>query len=349
MIDHAGIETPLTERLYECNKNIVLYGMGNGAQKILDALGARGIKVSGVFASDGFVRGQAFAGFEVTTYGAACEKFGDMVVLVAFGSGRPDVISNIIRISGEQELYAPDVEVVGGRLFDSGLYKKMRPGLERVYDMLEDERSRVVLNGILAYKLSGKIDYLFNCQSDEEEAYRSILAPSRDEVYVDAGAYDGDSVRSFIDYAGGYKKIYAMEPDERNFRKLFNNMRNLENVELVNAAAHSSGGSVGFSKLAGRQSSVGGYSGEYVDSYRIDSLAPDATFIKMDVEGNERNAIEGGKNVIRNKRPKMLISAYHRHEDLLLPLMIKDMRKDYRVFMRHYPCIPAWDTNYYFI
>ena len=91
-------------KLKSTEKPIVLYGMGNGADRVLDELALRGINAAGVFASDGFVRGHSFRGFPVTNYAAAKERFGDMVVLVCFGSSLPDVMQRIREIDAEQEL-----------------------------------------------------------------------------------------------------------------------------------------------------------------------------------------------------------------------------------------------------
>ena len=92
-------------------KPIVLYGMGNGADKIIKALERVSVKPSGVFATDGFVRDKRFHGMSLTTYSALKERFGDMTVLLCFGSSRPEVLENINRIAAEQELLVPDVPV----------------------------------------------------------------------------------------------------------------------------------------------------------------------------------------------------------------------------------------------
>ena len=124
--------------LKEANKPIVLYGMGNGADKIISVLNRYGIKISGVFASDGFVRQKVFHGFNVTDYKTAKETFGDMIVLVCFGSSLPDVIANIKRIADEQELYAPDVPVYGDVLFNMEYAILNRERLENIYNRLAD-------------------------------------------------------------------------------------------------------------------------------------------------------------------------------------------------------------------
>ena len=62
-------------------KPIVLYGMGNGADKILDWCEVHNVKVQGVFASDEFVRGQQFRGFTVERYDAIKSKIGKRIYL----------------------------------------------------------------------------------------------------------------------------------------------------------------------------------------------------------------------------------------------------------------------------
>ena len=104
--------------LKEINRPILLYGMGNGADKILDEMERRGIAASGVFASDGFARHNLFRGFEVTSYSEAKERFGEMTVLVAFGTQRADVMELIEKVAAENETFVPDVPVIGGGIFD---------------------------------------------------------------------------------------------------------------------------------------------------------------------------------------------------------------------------------------
>jgi hypothetical protein len=70
----------------------------------------------------------------------------------------------------------------------------------------------------------------------------------------------------------------------------------------------------------------------------------------MDIEGEELSAIKGAENTIKAYKPKMLISCYHKSEDLLeIPKAVLSIRNDYKVYMRHFPSVPAWDTVFYFV
>ena len=78
--------TDLWQYLKKADKPVYLYGMGNGADKILDTLDALNVKASGVFVSDGFVRDKIFRGFKLKSYSQVCDQTDDFIVLVSFGT-----------------------------------------------------------------------------------------------------------------------------------------------------------------------------------------------------------------------------------------------------------------------
>lgn len=340
----------LWEYLKTADKPIVLYGMGNGADKIISVLESYGIKYSGVFATDGFVRDKYFHGMKLTSYGKLKEKYRNMIVLVCFGSARPEVIENIKRIAAEQELYAPDVPVYGGGLFTKEYAKNHRAELEYVYSRLADEKSRETFKNVIEYKITGKPEYLFVCEADTDEPYKSFLRLSGNERFFDLGAYNGDTVSDFVGRTGSYGSITAVEPDPKNFKKLTQFAEELQDIRLINACISDKSGEKSFSVHGGRNSTAG--IGELIRSVTVDSLSEAAppSYIKMDIEGSEREAIKGAENTIKVYKPKMLISCYHRTEDLFkLPIEVDKIRNDYKLYLRHFPSVPAWEMNYYFI
>lgn len=332
-------------------KPILLYGMGNGAEKIMNELQSRKIPVAGIFASDGFVRGHSFMGLPVLSYTQAKERFGAMCVLLCFGSQRPEVIENIRAVADEQELYAPDVPVIGGGLFTRSYTVQHRAELEKVYTSLADEQSRLVFRNVIEYKLTGRIEPLFACESTPQEAYHNILSLGKDEIYMDLGAYTGDTIREFLGESGEYRAIYAVEPDPKTFAKLLRNTASLHDCTCWNLGIHSTYAQLPFAARAGRNSALD-REGRTAEMDSVDHILAgrEVTYVKMDVEGQETAAIAGAQDTITRWKPKMLISAYHRTEDLFtLPLRVLALREDYRIYLRHFPYLPAWDTNYYFV
>ena len=82
-------------RLKTDNKPVVLYGMGDGADKVLKAFEQFGIKASAVMASDDFVRGQSFHGFKVKKLSEIEGEYGDFNIALCFASQLEDVMNTI--------------------------------------------------------------------------------------------------------------------------------------------------------------------------------------------------------------------------------------------------------------
>ena len=339
----------LWDNLKTARKPIVLYGMGNGADLVLSVCEKYGIKVSGVFASEGFVRDKTFHGMPVTGYAEARRRFGDMIVLLCFGTSRREVLDNIMRIASENELYAPDVPVCGEGLFCREYYEARGADFDKIYSLLADETSKNTFNNIIMYKLSGDIKYLFDCETDENEPFENFLHLTGNEDYLDLGAYRGDTVLSFVNRTGGYKSIVAVEPDIKSYKKLCDTAAKLENIVALNAFAGEGEGTRLLNMNGSRGGGAFGGRGE-VKVISADSLGRDFSFVKMDIEGDEGAAIAGAADLIRRARPKMQIAAYHRHGDLAdIPAAVLSIRNDYKIYLRRRRCLPAWDVDYFFI
>lgn len=344
--------TDLWEKLAADGRPVCLYGTGNGADKIMDELQRRGIPVSAVFASDSFVRSRMFRGFEVLSYSRCKERYPDMTVLMCFGSSRPEVLENAERIAAEYPFYAPDVPVYGDTLFDRRFYEEHRQETEEVRRHLADGLSVECFDAHIQYKLSGDVSFLRSCETPREQIENEFFSVGNG-TFVDLGAYTGDTVSSFVRVNGTYRQIIAVEPDRRNFRKLRENTSSLTDVICLNAAAGEADGEILFDASKGR----GAHAGEggetlpcrCVDSILADCPDPGELLIKIDAEGAELDVINGAQRTIRKYRPVVAAACYHRSEDLFtIPLRMLKLCPDYRIYMRHSPHIPAWDTEYYF-
>ena len=352
----------LWTHLKDTDKKIVLYGMGDGADKIKRVLDERSIGVSDIMASDGFVRGQSFMGHRVKTLSEIESEYGDgAVILVCFGSRLPEVMENIYEIAQKHELYAPNVPVTGDGVFDLEYANANKDELQKVYKMLADEQSKKVFENVIRYKLSGDIKYLKECETPSDEKF-DLLNIGIEETVVDLGAYDGDTLIEFLNGTSmQFRKLYAMEPDNKNYRKLKRSLYMIGSarLEAYNAGAWDEDTTITFNMRAGRGSTASGSSvskAHRLLQYRdIKMMKTDtmlrgdlATYIKIDVEGAEENALRGAKETIANFRPKLNIALYHRNEDLFkLPLLVNDLNRKYKFYMRHHPYIPDWDTNLY--
>ena len=346
----------LWDRLKQSDKPVVLYGMGDGAVKVMRVLAEYQVPVRGIFASDEFVRGQSFQGFTVKKYTDIEAELEDFTVLVCFGSRLHEVIARIREIAEKRELYVPDVPLAGEDLFTYEYYLAHEGDFSEAYGYLADEQSKKVFVNTVNYKISGKAQYLFDCQTDEQEAW-SLLPLGEEERYMDLGAYDGDTIAKFKARVSRYREIIAVEPDRRNFRKL---EKNVLGAELHHVGIWKEDGERAFVSQGSRNSSLlerGLHQGNILETKTtpvrtVDTLAAGRaiTLIKMDVEGVEEEAILGARQTLAAYKPKLNIAAYHKSSDLfVLPRLIKSINSDYEIYLRHHPCLPGWETNFYMI
>ncbi|MFR4972227.1 MAG: FkbM family methyltransferase [Butyricicoccus pullicaecorum] len=288
------------ERLQREDRPIALYGMGDGADKILRVFADKGIKASTVFASDEFVRGHSFAGFRVQKLSEVVEQYGeDIVIVLSFASQRPELLERFYELNARFDLVAPDVPVAGGGLFDLDFVRAYADEFQRAYDWMADETARQVFSDIVNFKISGKIDYLRHCETDKDEVFRNILKPHGRECFADLGAYNGDTIRELLSYTdGAYDSITALEPDKRNFKKLSRYAEEslTGKVELVQAGGWSEDTVLTFAAKAGRNSALA-KQGIPTQMRSLDSVLGGApcTMLKLDVEGAERQALLGAQ------------------------------------------------------
>ncbi len=327
---------------------VFIYGMGDGAVKILSVFERYGIAAAGFFASDEFVRGHYFCGHLVHRLSQIENIIDDFVIVLAFAAGYESIYRRINEIAERHILLAPDVPVAGDGLFTYEYYLENKDSFEAVYDMLADEKSRFTYESVINYKISGKIGYLNGCVS-KDEIYGGLI-PIRDGgVYADLGAYDGDTVLEYAEACGGnYRHIYAFEPNPKNFRKLKRNTEGLANFTAFNAGAWSGNGSIKVTKGMGRMSRASDSGETEAAALAVDSAVPGRIdLIKLDVEGSELEAIAGAEKHLA-AGADVICALYHRNEDLFaIPLRLAEINPGLEFYVRHRLYIPAWETNLY--
>lgn len=354
----AETVTSVWEKLKQTEKPIVMYGMGDGAEKIMKVMEGFDIKPKEFMASDEFVRGHSFLGYQVRKLSEIREMYEDFVIVVCFGSNLPSVTSRLYELAEKYELYAPDVPVVGDGIFDGSYIAENEDKIKRVRKMLADDKSREVFDTLINYKLSGDINILRSCETPLEEA-EAMLKIGKSETYVDLGAYNGDTIDRFLRLTNKeFAEIYAVEPDQRNFTRMVRRNYALGRgiFHPINAAAWNDNVPLKFRKSGGRNSSACNQYGRgpevRINGITVDKMLGDKkpTLIKIDVEGAEKQALEGSAKSISAHRPRLILSVYHRREDIIeLPLMVRELNSGYKLYLRHHPYIPAWDTNLYCI
>lgn len=191
----------------------------------------------------------------------------------------------------------------------------------------------------------GVYDWRNNCSQ-----YFDFFQPGENEVFVDCGCYDGGTCYRFVGWCGhkGYEQIYSFEADPANYKRCKALLEPLGKCELypygtakehekVYFASKAFEDSCIISKEEAEKRNMEGV--EIIETVALDEVLEGKriTFLKMDIEGAEYEALLGAERLIRENRPRMAISIYHKLEDFItLPDLILKMHPDYRITFRHY-------------
>lgn len=192
----------------------------------------------------------------------------------------------------------------------------------------------------------------------EKEQYFSLegLPHVMDEVFVDVGSLDANTAINFSEWSKDYKKIYCFEPDKENIVKCIDNISKSlikEKTELIQAGAWNCDGNLYMKSQGNGLSFVSDVNKDQCcDSIKVnklDTILKDSrvTFMKMDIEGAEFEALQGAKEVIATQKPKLAISVYHKPEDIISLLdLIISYNDSYMFYLRHHSIV-SWDTVLY--
>jgi FkbM family methyltransferase len=185
-------------------------------------------------------------------------------------------------------------------------------------------------------------EMLFSAANGEQYFSLAEIPWGGEEVFVDCGVFDGASTLDFIDrcekQGGTYSKVFSFEPDPANYLEAVDNLARFRDVKIFNVGVGNHDGMAKF--LTRRASSCVGEAGtEEVRIVTLDKALEGEriTFIKMDIEGCELDALRGAEKIIREQKPKLAVCVYHKFEDNWeIPGFIWSLNPEYRLFMRHY-------------
>jgi len=240
---------------------------------------------------------------------------------------------------------------------DGGKNKTERKGFQQFYNLhqqefhdlsvlLADEFSKKTLRKVLEYRMTWKVKALKGVIVEPQYFQRDIFLPVKDEIFIDGGAYVGDTVESFIKnfaekskWRGNYKRVYAWEPDAINISQMRKNLCKYKNIEIVPYGMWKEKTELKFFENGNAGSKIAETGTKKVDVDSIDQihLSDKITFIKMDIEGSEKEALQGARHVIQRDKPRLAICIYHRPEDLYeIPFLIKEFVPEYKLYIRHH-------------
>src|SRR5258708_1866512 len=354
------------ERVGDGTKGMVIFGCGQLGTFALDGVTRAGLKVLAFADNSQTNWGRRIAGIEVMPPQEAIHRYNDeafFVVAVYNGTVPRKQLAelNCKRIVPyplffwrfSQHMPFQDRLELPHRVIEDP--NAIRAG----YALLSDARSRVEFAAQGQWRRLLRSDCLRKADPPDEMYYApDLVSLSAQEVLADCGAFDGDSIRMFLERTqGGFRHIYAIEPDTKNLAALDKYLASLpsdvaQRISVLpfglsdrdEVVSFDASGTVGSRVVAGTGS-------ESIQCRRLDDIldGPQPTLIKMDIEGAEPRAIPGAVATIRATRPILAICAYHKCEHLwTLPALIKNALPEYEIFLRRY-AEECWETVYYAI
>jgi len=238
-------------------------------------------------------------------------------------------------------------------------YREHDEEIKSIIKLVEDDISRKVieaqLNFIKNYDYSGHYNYLnktgllekHNQLLDKDEYFpKGIITLTENEGFLDGGGFIGDTIKEFVLRSNGkFSHIFSFEPDKNNYIDLLAEVKKL-NLKPDVISCYPKGLSSENKELRflqkGIGSSISEHGTESIEVVQLDLFLSDTeknklTYIKLDIEGAELEALKGMKNIINKNKPKLAICVYHKLGDFWeIPLFIKSLNPEYKIFFRQY-------------
>lgn len=356
MQDVLGMQSKI-DQFFNLKKNnldlpIILWGSGNGCEWFLKFMHKYSIPVACIIDQNK----NAGEKYGMTTMDPleAYKTYGRAIVVISAMAYKDEIEESIAQnMPGFLVVsFDPTLEVLQQvtNVERREYIESHKNELHEIEQILEDKKSKTVFSNVIAGAITSDIDY-YKYIAENTQYFPDIIKEqmSEEEIFVDVGAYTGDSIQEFMDAVNHkYKKIYAFEPDEKNMEVLRKNIAG-EQIILFQKGVGKNNGKAFFLNDKGGGGNEAAHvvkeKNEAVSEVEIvrldDAIQEKCTYIKMDIEGMELDALAGAECLIRQYKPKMAISVYHRMEDMVeIPQFILNLDMGYKLYLRHY-----WNCN----
>jgi FkbM family methyltransferase len=353
------------------SSSIVLFGAGGLGRRTLAGLRAAGVEPKAFADNRPTLWGTQIDGVDVLSPTDAAERFAKTAVFVVtiWGAGSSHRLAQSVdQLQGlgcdlvlpaawlhwhyaEQLLPFYALELPSKLLEQSD-------DVRRCFELLADDQSREEFVAQVQWRLTGDPGHLSHPVAGAQYLVDDVATSNSEEVVLDCGAYDGDTLRSWLDVRGpSFKKYFAMEPDPISRGRMEASIARLDpdvaaRVQVLPYSVSNYTGIATFSAMGTLSSSIGEGEGITVQCIRLDDLEKEfgddtPTFLKVDVEGTELDTLEGGADFLRRARPLITIASYHIQDHLWkVPLAIHELWSGYQLYFRPHN-EEGWDLILY--
>jgi FkbM family methyltransferase len=331
---------------------LVLFGAGGLGRVSLAGLRRGGVEPLAFADNNPLAWGTVVDGLPVMSLAGASARFGDQVTFVVTIYTGAEVERKLrglglrVLTFPQLALMYPDALLPYYALDLPSRMHGAQTQIREAYSLWADDASRAEYLAQIRFRYTFDSELPPPLAADQTYFPRELVELRTDEVFVDCGAFDGDSVMAFLKRSGGWLGgIVGIEADPCNMEKLKAFISRLSpeiqaKSEAVQVAISSRNGTVLFDSTGSVYSSYQDGRGTVeVPSRKLDDILQDKkpSYIKMDIEGAEPDALAGAHFVIQQHAPVMAICLYHRQSDLWkIPLQVRSITDRYSYFLRRH-------------
>ncbi|MGA2606405.1 MAG: FkbM family methyltransferase [Terriglobia bacterium] len=197
-----------------------------------------------------------------------------------------------------------------------------------VWDRLADQISKRHFAQVVQFRLSVDLKYMEGFKLAIDQQYFEDFLPLHEaEVFVDGGGYDGQTSLQFAAWNKAYHGIYCFEPAPAMMEVSRRNLAGLRDVSFLQKGLFSRNDRLRFDTGAGLASSISALGQSEIEVVCLDDEVHETiTFLKLDIEGAEYEALQGAAEHIRSASPTMAVCIYHDQRDFWrVPLRVLEM------------------------
>ena len=323
------------------NSDTILFGASEGGVEIFQKLSDLEVEVDYFCDNNISLWGTEFCGKLVLS---PSELLGllDPDILIS-SSFQTEIYSQLKGMGFQNVYHFPLVDIISAKHYNIEYHIKNSKLVAKAFDLLATDQSKAVFACLIRYRLEQDLEHIKMIRTNDMYLPECIInSMQKDATIFDVGAYNGDTVDQFLRIKN-VKNIYAFEPELSNYEKIRNKFSANKSVIAENMVISNHTGKMYISN-EGAESSVSNkhssdamevLSSKLDDYCGINKLVP--SYLKMDVEGFERQVLAGAQQLIKEHKPLMAISIYHRASDLWkIPLLVKEINQEYRIQLMHH-------------
>jgi FkbM family methyltransferase len=335
-------------------ERLILFGAGNLGKKALRALRGHGIEPLAFADNSARIWGQEIDGVTVLSPADAAGQFGQSAafVVTAFSPGcnfgafqRQLQDLGCVKVVPFVALFWKYAEQCLPHVLVDLPHRVLAEcdGIRAAFQLFHDDASRREYVAQVRWRLWQDFSALPPPSAHEQYLPEDLFALSPEEVFVDCGAFDGDTIRSIVQHCGDFRQIVALEPDPRSFQRLEDCVSQLpqplrERIRLCKVAASAATGMVRFEPDGTAGAKILDHGGTEVACDTLENILADLdpSYVKLDVEGAEYDALRGAQSILARGLALWAVCVYHKQSDLWrLPLMLRSsLPSDYEFFLR---------------